>query len=33
MTLGEVFLVVQELKKEVEPKEVLLLEDKPKLKF
>lgn len=33
MTLGEVFLVVQELKKEKEPKEVLLLEDKPKLKF
>jgi len=33
MTLGEVFLVVQELKKEVEPKEVFLLEDKPKLKF
>jgi len=33
MTLGEVFLVVQELKKEKEPKEVLLLEDQPKLKF
>ena len=33
MTLGEVFLVVQELKKEKEQKEVLLLEDKPKLKF
>ena len=33
MTLGEVFAVVQELKKEVEQKEALLLEDKPKLKF